>query len=63
MLKWGIELADKNKLKIRLEGTPAGVPMYKSYGFEPVATVVHHLKEYGGPEEYTYVLMVREPAK
>jgi hypothetical protein len=63
MLKWGIELADTNNLKIRLEGTPAGVPIYKAYGFQTVATVVHHLKEHGGPEEYIHVLMVREPVK
>jgi GNAT superfamily N-acetyltransferase len=62
MLKWGTELADKNKLKICLEGTPAGVPLYMSHGFKPLETVVHHLKEYGGPEEYSYVLMVRDPA-
>lgn len=61
MLKWGLELADKNKLKMHLEATPAGLPLYKAHGFEPIETVVHHLKEFGGPEEYIHVLMVRDP--
>lgn len=61
MLKWGIDLANKNGLKICVEATPFGFELYNKFGFNVVAEVTHDLSKWGGPAEYMHRLMVRDP--
>ncbi|KAK7990007.1 phosphoribosyl transferase domain protein [Apiospora arundinis] len=36
LLKWGLELADKDGLEVYLQAGPAGVPLYRKCGFEDI---------------------------
>lgn len=61
LLRWGVELADREGLKICLEATPFGLGLYEKFGFRTLTTVDHDVARFGGPKCYTHTLMMREP--
>ena len=60
---WGIDLADREGLKICLESTPFGKRLYEKCGFETREEVAFDVSRFGGPERYTWTLMVKDPEK
>ena len=61
LLQWGMELADREGLKVCLEATPFGLRLYEKFGFETRAVVEHNVSMFGGPRSYVHTLMVRPP--
>ncbi|PNS17553.1 hypothetical protein CAC42_8096 [Sphaceloma murrayae] len=61
LMKWGTDLADGERLPIRLESSPAGRSLYLKSGFEILAEVNHDVSRFGGPSSYAHALMVRRP--
>ncbi|KAK8041575.1 hypothetical protein PG994_014582 [Apiospora phragmitis] len=55
LLSWGLERADKDGLETYLQASPAGVPLYRKYGFEDIETV--HVSK----ADYSEVFMKRQP--
>lgn len=47
LVKKGCEMADELGLEAALEASPAGLPLYKKYGYEEQETVVFDPKKYG----------------
>lgn len=61
ILKWGIEKADASQLRIFLEGTPEGVPIYLKYGWKILEEVVMDYTPFGSVGQETFFLMMRDP--
>lgn len=66
LLKWGIEQADKHGVLMCLEATPAGLSLYKRYGFEEKDVIKADMKQFGWDKPYDEeaakrVWMIREP--
>jgi GNAT superfamily N-acetyltransferase len=62
LLRWGVELADREGLPIRLEATPYGLGLYEKFGFETKEKVELDLRPWGGTS-YTFTIMLREPVE
>ena len=60
-IKWGLDLADRERLFVFLESTPTGEKLYKRLGFKEVSRATHDLEKWGGKGLYSHVFMVREP--
>ena len=58
---WGVDLANREGLKICLESTGVGRRLYETCGFEAREEVVHDVSRFGGPERYVWTMMVKEP--
>jgi hypothetical protein len=63
---WGTEQADKLGVVMALEATPAGLALYKRFGFVEKEVVAADMKQFGwtkayDPEAAKRVWMVREP--
>ncbi|ODH48255.1 hypothetical protein GX48_05655 [Paracoccidioides brasiliensis] len=59
MLKYGIEIADRENLPTWLEGSQKGYPLYRKFGFEDVDRFAFDLSKYGGEGERVLVGMLR----
>lgn len=65
LVKWGTDLADKERLQCYLESSPAGYPLFKKCDFEDVTEMEielnkYHKKRYGQCI-YKHVVMIRPP--
>lgn len=58
-IKWGLELADEEKLPVFLEAGPVAKTLYLKFGFVVVGEIVHDLSLAGGKGEFVHSLMVR----
>lgn len=66
LLQWGCEQADQLGVSIILESTPAGLPLYKRYGFQEMLTLRANMHDFGWEPEYDEeaakrVYMIRSP--
>jgi GNAT superfamily N-acetyltransferase len=66
LLAWGVDQADKLGVRMALESTPAGLMLYKRFGFRETEVIKADMKQFGwdkpyDPEAAKRVWMVREP--
>ncbi|KAK8222754.1 acyl-CoA N-acyltransferase [Phyllosticta capitalensis] len=61
LLQWGLERADAAGLPVYIEATPAGFPVYRKLGFEPLETHTFDLAKYGLEGTDTHTIMMRQP--
>lgn len=66
LLSWGVEQADKFAVRMALEATPAGLSLYKRFGFMEKEVIKADMKQFGWNEPYDEeaakrVWMIREP--
>ena len=65
LVKWGIDLADKERLQCYLESSPAGYPLFKKCDFEDVTEMEIELNKYKdhryGQYKYKHIVMIRPP--
>lgn len=66
LLAWGVEQADKHGVVMALESTPAGLSMYRRFGFRETEVIKADMKQFGWHEPYDEeaakrVWMIREP--
>lgn len=67
LVKWGTDLADRERLQCYLESSPAGYPLFKKCDFADVTEMAIELNRYkdrGGYGQYRYkhIVMIRPPA-
>ncbi len=65
-MAWGTEQADKLGVVMALEATPAGLALYKRFGFVAQDILAADMKQFGwekpyDPEAAQRVWMMREP--
>lgn len=60
-LQWGLAKADELGLPVWLEGSPAGVALYKKHGFEVMDTLPWDARDYGYHDPLTHLCMLRQP--
>lgn len=62
-MKWGTDLADKERLKCYLESSPAGYPLFKKCDFQDVTEMEIELNKYKtngyGQYIYKHIVMIR----
>ncbi|KAK4692536.1 hypothetical protein P7C71_g4688, partial [Lecanoromycetidae sp. Uapishka_2] len=61
LLDEGLAHADKDNAKAYLEASPAGVKLYRKYGWREVDEVLTDLEMYGGSGLHSEICMMREP--
>ena len=65
LVKWGTDLADKERLQCYLESSPAGYPLFKKCDFEDVTEMEIELNKYKdhhyGQYIYKHIVMIRPP--
>ncbi|OAX78674.1 hypothetical protein ACJ72_07018, partial [Emergomyces africanus] len=67
LLKWGIEKAERDRARIFLEATPAGLPLYERLGWRVVDTMHVKLGDFGidaegdGDGYAQFYVMIRDP--
>lgn len=66
LLGWGVEQAVKHGVVMALESTPAGLSLYKRFGFREVDVIKADMKQFGWDKPYDEeaakrVWMIREP--
>lgn len=61
LTRWGNGIADREGLKVCLESTGFGRKLYEGCGFEAREEVRCDISRFGGPREYVWTMMVREP--
>lgn len=65
LVKWGTDLADKERLQCYLESSPAGYPLFKNCDFEDVTEMEIELNKYQnnryGHYKYKHIVMIRPP--
>lgn len=66
LLGWGVERADKHGVVMALESTPAGLSLYRRFGFEEVEIIKADMRQFGWDQPYDEeaakrVWMIREP--
>ncbi|GIJ82090.1 hypothetical protein Asppvi_000593 [Aspergillus pseudoviridinutans] len=61
LLDWGARMADERNVRIYLEATPEGYPLYSKYGWRDMEDLVMDYSLYGGDGKGTFVVMIREP--
>ncbi|KAI9742693.1 MAG: hypothetical protein M1818_003834 [Claussenomyces sp. TS43310] len=54
LVKYGLERADKDGIITRLDGSPSGVPLYRTLGFEEVDRLEIPLEEFGGEGKHVH---------
>lgn len=68
LLEWGTEQADKHGVIMALEATPAGLSLYKRFGFVEKEVIAADMKQFGwtkpyDPDAAKRVWMIREPQR
>ena len=66
LLQWGMEQADRLGVVMALESTPAGLSLYKRFGFREMEVIKADMKKFGwdlpyDPGAAKRVWMIREP--
>ena len=66
LLEWGTQQADELGVVMALEGTPAGLSLYKRFGFVEKEVIAADMKQFGwmnpyDPDAAKRVWMIREP--
>ena len=66
LLEWGVRQADEMGVMMGLESTPAGLALYKRFGFQEARVIKADMKLFGWDEPYDEdaarrVWMIREP--
>ena len=65
LVKWGTDLADKERLQCYLESSPAGYPLFQKCDFEDVTEMEIELNKYKrhgyGQYIYKHMVMIRPP--
>ena len=66
MLEWGVKHADEFGVMMGLESTPAGLALYKKFGFKEAGIINADMNKFGLQGSYDImtfkrVWMVREP--
>ncbi|KAF2436417.1 hypothetical protein EJ08DRAFT_644771 [Tothia fuscella] len=61
LLQWGIDQQDSLGLLGYLEGSSAGAPLYKKFGYEHFREIIFDTREYGGAEVDVHLAMTRQP--
>ena len=66
LLSWGVEQADRKGAAMALESTPAGLSLYKRFGFREMDVIKADMKQFGwdkpyDPEAAKRVWMIRKP--
>ena len=63
MLEWGLKQADELGVECWIDATPAGLGLYKQYGWKEVTTTTVDLESYGGTpgEKEVSVQLIRPP--
>ncbi|KAJ5172058.1 hypothetical protein N7492_004651 [Penicillium capsulatum] len=61
LLRWGMDQADAWQVRIYLESTPKGYPMYTKHGWRPVEEVTIDFSQNGGEGSEKFVIMIRDP--
>lgn len=65
LVKWGTDLADKERLQCYLESSPAAYPLFKKCDFEDVTEMEIELNRYRkqsyGQYKYKHMVMIRPP--
>ena len=65
LVKWGTDLADKQRLQCYLEASPAGYPLFRKADFEEVTEMEIDLNKYRegrGIYKYKHIVMIRPPS-
>ncbi|KAK0334469.1 hypothetical protein LTR91_007241 [Friedmanniomyces endolithicus] len=52
LLSWGCDQADKHGVAMCLESTPAGMELYKRFGFREVRTLKADMRQFGWDQPY-----------
>ncbi|KAJ5484189.1 hypothetical protein N7539_005985 [Penicillium diatomitis] len=61
LLRWGTAKADEKQLRIYLEATEAGYPVYVKHGWKVVEEVFFDREQFGGHGRDRFILMMRDP--
>ena len=67
LVKWGTDLADRERVQCYVESSPAGYPLFRNCGFEDVAEMEIELNRYKkkgvsyGQYRYKHIVMIRAP--
>lgn len=65
LVKWGTDLADKERLQCYLESSPAGYPLFKKCEFGDITEMEIELNKYRhnayGQYKYKHIVMIRPP--
>lgn len=66
LLAWGVDQADRHGIIMALESTPAGLSLYKRFGFEEADVIKADMKQFGWDKPYDEesakrVWMIRQP--
>ncbi|KAL8951066.1 MAG: hypothetical protein Q9222_002938 [Ikaeria aurantiellina] len=61
LVREGLAAADRDQARCYIEASPAGLGLYKRYGWKQVDEIVMDMKPHGGSGMATEVLMIREP--
>ena len=65
LVKWGTDLADKERCQCYLESSPAGYPLFQKCDFEDVTEMEIELNQYKkngyGQYRYKHIVMIRPP--
>lgn len=61
LLQWGTAKADEWQVRIYLEATGEGYPVYVKHGWKPVEEIHLDRTQYGGQGQESFMLMIRDP--
>lgn len=66
LMNWGVTQADRMQCRMCLESTPAGLALYRKFGFVAVETVSCDMRALGATTDYREedaqrIFMIREP--
>ena len=61
LIRPGLEAADKDGAQTFIEATPAGLPLYRKHGWEPVHEMVIDMRPHGGTGIVVMPQLIREP--
>ncbi|KAJ5113186.1 hypothetical protein N7456_001720 [Penicillium angulare] len=61
ILRWGCEKADALQVRIYLEATPEGCPLYVKHGWKVVENVDFDMSQFGAHGVDDFYLMIRDP--
>ncbi|KAJ5112773.1 hypothetical protein N7532_000818 [Penicillium argentinense] len=61
LLRWGCSRADELGVRVYLEATGEGYPVYIKYGWKPVEEVSLDRSLYGAEGKESFTLMIRDP--
>ncbi len=63
LLEEGLAIADKANARTYIEASPAGLKLYKKYGWKEVDEFTVDLKQHGGTGTHVEICMIRGPGR